>query len=67
MVTRTITVAVDWPDESVVWLECLVSAYEEEHDWSADEDASATSEMIGRCKLLIGQLRGKLPAPESDE
>lgn len=34
------------------WLRCLINAYDQEHDWDADEDSDATQEMLQECRAL---------------
>lgn len=43
----------------------LASAYSNEHDWDADEDPSATSELLAEVDSLYAKLMAELgPPPE---
>ena len=47
--------------EEAGWLECLIASYDQEHDWEADEDPSATLEMLVACRGILAELVAKLP------
>lgn len=52
--------------ERIGWLRTLISSYDSEHDWGADEDPTATQEMLRECHSLADDLEGQLP-PEQPE
>jgi hypothetical protein len=50
--------------ERLSWLTCLLNCYRQEHDWNADEDPSATAEMLAQVESLADELEAKAaPAP----
>ncbi len=56
------------PDqEQVGWLRCLISSYRNEHDWEADEDPTATAEMIVECEHLAARLAAAIPEEPTHE
>jgi hypothetical protein len=42
--------------ERLSWLTCLIVTFEREHDWTADEDPSATREMLAEVRALADDL-----------
>lgn len=50
--------------ERIDWLRVLVGAYLDEHDFDADDDPTATYEMLRECRDLAAELEAELPARE---
>lgn len=46
----------------VGWLKTLISSYQREHDFDADEDSGATQEMLSACEALHALLAKHFPA-----
>jgi hypothetical protein len=53
----------DYDADDVHWLDQLISSYDSEHDWDADDDPTATMEMLHACGRLANLLRAVLPSP----
>lgn len=49
--------------ERLSWLTCLISSYKAEHDWEADEDPTASREMLREVCALADELERQLPKP----
>jgi hypothetical protein len=46
--------------EQIGWLDCLLGAFQEEHNWKKDVDKEATREMLDTCDLVIKRLDREL-------
>lgn len=47
--------------QDVGWLKTLIIAYDQEHDWDADEDPDATDEMLSTCRMILAELQAAHP------
>ncbi len=45
------------------WLKTLAQSYESEHDFEADEDSSATWEMLGEVRAIHDELLAAMGEP----
>ena len=45
-------------------IKTLCASYEQEHDFDADEDPTATYEMLSECRAIADELLAALPTPE---
>jgi hypothetical protein len=48
--------------ERAGWLQTLIGAYQQEHDFEADPDPEATMEMLNWCRLILDEMAARLPA-----